>query len=81
MRVLPFLLSMLMAIIISITSYIRGVGQGEIYVRMIISLVLFFMLGLFIRSNVEKLHESIKKEKQDNNLQDTCEAVGGKENA
>lgn len=62
---LPFLLSMLMSVIISIVSYVQGVDQREIYTRMLISLILFFILGLFVRNSIGKLYESISGEKHD----------------
>ena len=60
---LPLLLSMFMSIIISSISYVQGVEQKEVYIRMIISMVLFFSLGLFIRNSIEKIYESVSKKK------------------
>ncbi|NSW89860.1 MAG: hypothetical protein HPY74_04100 [Firmicutes bacterium] len=60
---LPLILSMFMSIIIGIAGYMQGVAQKEIYIRIVISLVLFFALGLFIKNNIEKIYGSILEKK------------------
>lgn len=77
---LPFMLSIFMSIIISIASYARGVAQKEIYTRMIISLILFFILGLFIRNTIEKLYESVSRKKDGYDSPSDGQAAENKEN-
>ncbi len=58
-RKLPLLLSFFMSIIISIISYKNGVAQEVIYIRILVSLILFYLLGLIIRKNIENIYDIV----------------------
>lgn len=64
---IPFMLGAIMTIIIGIISFYKSVEPQQIYLRMILSLVSFFLLGVIIKSTIEKiqseLQEKYEKEK------------------
>ncbi|HOJ12812.1 MAG TPA: hypothetical protein PK733_19785 [Clostridiales bacterium] len=60
---LPFILSMFMSALIGLISYISGVAQKDIYIRISISLALFYFLGLFIRMSFKNLYNSFLEKK------------------
>jgi len=66
---IPFILGLLMAIITGIVSYGYGVEQQEIYLKMAISMIVFFAIGILIRNTIQKIADEIKeketKEKDD----------------
>ncbi len=63
-RKLPLLLSFFMSIIISIISYKNGVAQEVIYIRILVSLILFYLLGLIIRKNIENIYDIVCKNRK-----------------
>jgi len=66
---IPFILGLLMAIIAGIVCYERGVEQQEIYLKMAISMMAFFAIGVLIRNTIQKTIDEIKskeaEEKED----------------
>jgi len=58
---LPIILSMFMSTVICIVSIIQEIDQKKIYTRLIISIVLFYALGMFVKSRIEKIYISIKE--------------------
>jgi divalent metal cation (Fe/Co/Zn/Cd) transporter len=73
---LPLILSMFMAILIGLISYTLGIAQKDIYIRISISLVLFYFLGLYIRRSIENLYDSYlqKKSAVGNELENELES-------
>jgi len=63
-RRLPYILSALVTIVVGLTSYISNMGNQQIYYRMAISLVAFYLLGLYIRGTIIKLYEEVNKKKE-----------------
>lgn len=63
---LPLILSLLMAIIIGITAYINGDKNQNIYLKMAVCVLGFYVLGLYARNVIKKTIDEIeeKKEKQ-----------------
>jgi len=53
-----------MSIIISIISYKNGVAQEVIYIRILVSLILFYLLGLIIRKNIENIYDIVCKNRK-----------------
>ncbi|AUS96352.1 hypothetical protein CDQ84_05335 [Clostridium thermosuccinogenes] len=62
---IPFILGTLMAIITGIVSFEYGIEPQEIYIKMAISMIVFFTIGVFIRSTIQKTadeyNEKIRK--------------------
>lgn len=58
---LPFILGASMALIIGIINNNSSAETKTIYIRMSVGLVIFFILGLYIREFIYKLYEEIKK--------------------
>lgn len=62
---LPFILGALMTVIIGFVSKKTGVDSKTIYIRMSVGLIVFFVLGLYIRSSIYKIEEEIRKRKEE----------------
>jgi cell division protein FtsL len=62
---LPFILGASMAVIIGVVSNRTGVESKAIYIRMSVGLVVFFILGLYIRGSLYKIDEEIRKRKEE----------------
>lgn len=62
---LPFIIGASMAVIIGVVSNRTGVEPKTIYIRMSVGLVVFFVLGLYIRSSIYKIDEEIRKRKEE----------------
>ena len=64
---LPYIFGTFMGIVIGLISYILGVENNEIYIRVIISIILFYFLGLYIRYYICNMEKDIqeKMQKQD----------------
>lgn len=73
----PLILSMFMSILIGIISHIEGVTQKDIYTRLLICLVLFYLLGLFIRKNIEKLYNLFLQKKNTDDVDDVGDVEAG----
>lgn len=66
---LPFILGASMTVIIGLVSNKTGVDSKTIYIRMSVGLVVFFVLGLYIRSSIYKLEEEVRKRKEEEQKQ------------
>jgi len=62
---LPFILGASMALIIGVISNNIGTELKTICVRMSVALVVFFVLGLYIREFIYKLYEDIRKKEEE----------------
>lgn len=62
---LPFILGASMAIVIGVINNSTGNESKTIYIRMSVGLVVFFILGLYIRSFIYKIDEEIRKKKEE----------------
>lgn len=62
---LPFILGCFMAIVVGIINYSLGVEQQNIFTRVAISLVIFFITGLIIRNLLNDLLEELEKRKKE----------------
>jgi len=60
---LPFIFGALMASIIGMINYKYNFTLKQICVRMTVAMVIFYIIGLYLRSTVEKLNEEIEKKK------------------
>lgn len=65
-RKLPYILAALMTMIIGTVSFLGGAEQKDIYLRMLLCMVIFLVIGMAIRSILVKLIEDIQeKNKED----------------
>jgi len=62
---LPFILSISMTIVTGAISLERNIQSNKIYVRMLISTVVFFVIGIYIRSVLNNISDEIKKNRQE----------------
>ncbi|MCX7708901.1 MAG: hypothetical protein N2484_03530 [Clostridia bacterium] len=62
---LPFIIGAFMAIVVGVVNYKSGIEQQQIYSRMTISLIAFFIIGLLIRNTVSSIYEDLEKKKRD----------------
>ncbi len=60
---LPFILGASMAVVIGVINNSTGTESKTIYIRMSVGLVVFFILGLYIRNFIYKIDEEIRKKK------------------
>ncbi|NLV35178.1 MAG: hypothetical protein GXY17_00675 [Clostridiaceae bacterium] len=58
-RKLPFRLACLAAIITGIVSYSAGVVDQSIYLRMALMMLLFFILGLYIKNTIRTVRKEV----------------------
>ncbi|MCX8130298.1 MAG: hypothetical protein N3I35_09395 [Clostridia bacterium] len=70
---LPFMLGSLMAIIIGLISYKYHVSQQEIYIRIAISMVVFFFIGTYIRNTIMKILDETAKKREAEELERQAE--------
>ena len=61
---LPFILSSIITIIIGLVCYFSGVGTRDTFIRMIISMTFFYIVGLYIRKLIFDINEQIDEKKQ-----------------
>ena len=60
---LPFILGASIAVLIGVINSITGAESKTIYIRMSVGLVVFFILGLYIRNFIYKIDEEVRKKK------------------
>lgn len=58
-RRIPFILGSTMAIITGIISLNCNISVEQVYLRMIISLILFFILGVFLRNTISEIEKDM----------------------
>lgn len=62
---LPFLLGAAAAIIVGIISNLINASQQDTYIRMAMSMIIFFAIGVYIRNTLQKIHEELESKKQE----------------
>jgi divalent metal cation (Fe/Co/Zn/Cd) transporter len=72
---LPFLLGAAAAIVVGIISNLKNVSQQDTYLRMAISMIVFFAIGIYIRNTLQKIHDELesKKQEEENRMLDEIE--------
>ena len=63
-RKIPFILGIFMALLIGFISELMSVTKQEIYIRMAMGLVVFFVIGLFARNVFIKIIEELEEKKR-----------------
>jgi len=61
---LPLMLGCLAALAGGIAGYASGMASSEIYIRMAVLMVAFFVLGLYIRNNIISVKKEVKEKKK-----------------
>jgi len=69
LRKLPFILGSIMTIIVGYISSVMKLSNKETYIRMIIVLVVFYIIGIYLRNVLLKIIEEIKLEKDQKELE------------
>jgi regulator of protease activity HflC (stomatin/prohibitin superfamily) len=64
-RKVPFILGCLAAMVTGTVSYAAGAESRTVYMRMAIVMVVFFILGVYIRNTVLALKKEIEKKKDE----------------
>lgn len=57
-----------MAVVVGTISNYNGVDSKTTYIRMSLVLIIFFILGLYIRSTIYKIEKEVRKKKQTEEL-------------
>lgn len=60
---LPLLLGFLAAVITGAANHVAGVGNQVIYMRMAVMMLVFFLLGIYIRNTVISLRNEVQNRK------------------
>lgn len=67
---LPFVLSALMAIVIGIISYINSQNVQGTYISMIIGMIIFFIIGIIIRSALFNIKDELDKKLEEERIKE-----------
>jgi len=70
---LPFISGASMAITIGVINKCIGAETKTIYIRMSVGLVIFFILGLYIREFIYKLYDDIKRKEEEQKIREEQE--------
>ena len=61
---IPFVMGVFATIIVGMTSYKTGVEHKEIYIRMSISMFIFFVVGLYVKKFIIKIRDELKEKEE-----------------
>jgi flagellar biosynthesis/type III secretory pathway M-ring protein FliF/YscJ len=67
---LPFILGAVMSVIVGIVSFAINTDISDIYIRMAIIMVVFFVLGLYAKNIIEKITSEIQEKKAEQELKE-----------
>ncbi|MCX7747022.1 MAG: hypothetical protein N2645_09050 [Clostridia bacterium] len=62
---LPFILSAFMTVIVGAISFKYNNGMQDIYIRMSISMVCFYIIGTLIRGSILKIEEEVERKRKE----------------
>lgn len=81
---LPFILASTVTIIIGLVCYTSGVNNMDIFIKMIISMTVFYLVGVYVRNLIfeikKQIDEKIQQEKLENGKNAETETINN-ENA
>jgi len=69
-RKLPLLLALFSAIVTGLAGYLNRIGNKENMTNMVIAMIVFYLAGLFIRSTVNSIADSIRKKIEERELEE-----------
>ena len=61
---LPFILGAVMAIVVGMLSYSSTADMKQVYLKMAICMIVFYILGVFIKNTVLKINSGIEAKKK-----------------
>lgn len=61
---LPFILGAVMAIVVGMLSYSSTADMKQVYLKMAICMIVFYILGVFIKNTVLKINSDIEDKKK-----------------
>ena len=67
---LPFLAGCLAAIVTGMASYAAGVESRMIYLRMAVMMLVFFLIGIYIRNTVLSINDDIENKKREKEFEE-----------
>lgn len=65
---LPFILGAVMAIIVGMISFYSSLDMKQVYLKMAITMVVFYIMGAFIRRTVIRIKEETEERKKQEEL-------------
>ncbi len=71
---LPFFLGGFMAVIVGMISYVSGSASQTIYVRMAVVMVVFYVVGSFIRKTLSGIKDELDDKEQKRRAEEQLEA-------
>lgn len=72
-RRLPLLLALLAAILSGIAGHIRSMTTDKILLLMIVTMVVFYCIGFFVRYNLMKIYDQIKEKREKESINEEPE--------
>lgn len=72
---LPFITGGFMAVLTGITSYACGSDNQTTYIRMAVVMVVFYIIGIFIRNTLQSISTELDEKKERNLLKEKEEAA------
>lgn len=72
---LPFITGGFMAVLTGITSYACGSDNQTIYIRMAVVMVVFYIIGIFIRNTLQSISNELDEKKERDLLKEKEEAA------
>jgi divalent metal cation (Fe/Co/Zn/Cd) transporter len=61
---LPFILATLAAVVTGLICYEYAMAPKDAYIKMIISMVIFFLVGIYARNTINKILDEVKSKKE-----------------
>lgn len=61
---LPFLLGGFMAVVTGVISYCCGSDSQTTYVRMLVFMVVFYVIGIYVRNTIKSIHTELNNKKE-----------------
>ncbi len=61
---LPFILGAVVAIVVGMLSYSSTADMKQVYVKMALGMIVFYILGVFIKNTVLKINSDIEEKKR-----------------
>ena len=77
---LPFILTSTITIIIGLVCYISGVSARDTFIKMIISITAFYLVGLYIRNSIFEIKKQVDEKKKQEELESQKKAEEELEN-
>lgn len=76
-RKLPFIIGALTAVVIGIISFKYGAPKQTIYIRMAVGMLVFYIIGVYARSTLNKIVEEVNRKKESDELKRQAEMQEG----